>query len=176
MKNRILPLMIALVLSAALLAFAGDTKPGKPEGKQPTEDSSKITWHPYDEGLTLAKKLDRHVLIDFTTDWCGWCKKMDKETFADQEVISLINSQFVAVRVNGDSKNILDIDGYKISEKDLTRMDYRVSGYPAFWFLKADGSRLGQLRGYQQKDQMMQVLQYVAEYKYDTTGEHSQNN
>jgi len=176
MKNRILLLMLALVLSAALVVFAGETKPGQPEGKPQTETASKITWHPYDEGLTLAKKLDKHVLIDFTTDWCGWCKKMEKETFSDKEVISLINSNFVAVRVDGDSKDTLNVDGYKITEKDLTRMEYRVSGYPAFWFLKSDGSRLGLIRGYQPRDQMMQVLQYVAEYKYDTTGEHSQKN
>lgn len=176
MKLRILPLLIALIFAVALVAMAGETAPDKPEGKQPKTDQSKITWHPYDEGLTLAKKLDRHVLIDFTTDWCGWCKKMEKETFADKEVISLINSEFVAIKVDGDSEKILDIDGYKISEKNLTRLDYRVSGYPAFWFLKSDGSRLGQLRGYQQKNQMMEVLRYVAEYKYDTTGQHSQKN
>jgi thioredoxin-related protein len=168
--------MIALVLALALAVLAGETAPNQPDGKPQKADSSQITWYPYDQGLTLAKKLDRHVLIDFTTDWCGWCKKMEQTTFADNEVISLINSEFVAVRVDGESKDTLNIDGYKITEKDLTVGEYGVRSYPSFWFLKSDGSRLGLLRGYQQKNQMMEILQFVAEYKYDTTGEHTQKN
>ena len=42
-------------------------------------------------------------------------------------------------------------------------------GSLTFWFLKPDGVKIGALRGYQETGAMLQVLEFVAERKYDTT-------
>jgi len=134
-----------------------------------TRTGGNITWLDYDGGLTKAKLEDKHVFINFTTSWCGYCKKMNKSTFVDPEVVMMMDSNFVAIMVDGDSRHELDIDGYKITERDLTRKEYGVGSYPLYFFLKSDGEKLGALRGYQSKNQLMQYLTYVAERKYDTT-------
>jgi thioredoxin-related protein len=161
-----------IFVGAAAMLFANETT------KQPTAKKTSavqstteqaIQWLRYDEGLKKASKEDKHVFIDFTASWCGWCKKMDKETFAQPDVVKLINDQFVPVKVWGDSRDELDIDGYKISEQNLTRQQFGVSGFPSFWFLKSDGSKLAQIRGYRDAEFMMEALTYVAERKYDTT-------
>ena len=159
---RTLPILLIALYGMAL----ADTNEGK-VSPAPTDD--KITWIEFDDGLAKAKKENKHVFIDFTAKWCGWCKKMDREVFVDKRVVDILKSDFVTIKVDGDSENLLDIEGYKISEKNLAKQEFQVSGYPAFWFLKSDGTKLGVLKGYQQTDQLVQALEYVREYRYDTT-------
>ncbi len=150
-----------LVTVLAVPLVAGD--------KNVKKNSNEINWLAYDVGLALAKKENKHVFIDFTAKWCGWCKKMEKEAFIDEVVCDLIRDHFVPIRVDGDSKKVFDIDGYKISEKNLARSQYGVTGYPAFWFLKPDGTKLGLLKGYQATDALRGALEYVKDYRYDST-------
>src|SRR5690606_15282352 len=68
----------AILLSIMLFAgtaFAGDkTKDG-------------INWMTWDEAQVAMKKQPKKVWVDVYTDWCGWCKVMDKKTFSNPEVI-----------------------------------------------------------------------------------------
>jgi thioredoxin-related protein len=146
-----------------------EAKSEQPKAQAPAEKSGEITWMEYDAGLKKAREENKHVFIDFTAKWCGWCKKMDRETFKEPDVVKLINESFVPVRVDGDSPNELDVDGYKITEKSLTRNEFGVRGYPSFWFLKPDGTKLGKIDGYHNKDYMLEALTFVRDYKYDTT-------
>lgn len=156
--------MTGLIMVAGVALMAQDkTKPKEKEA------ATRIEWMSYDDGLAKAKKTDRQVLIDFTTSWCGWCKKMEREAFSDPEIIKTLNQEFVPIRVDGDSKRELNIDGYIISERDLTRSEYGVRGYPAFWFLESDGSKIGQVRGYKPTEAFKQALAYIKERQYDTT-------
>ena len=163
----ILPLI--LIYSFSMLS-AGDGE------KTNIENNKKITWYKYDDGLKKAKKENKHIFIDFTAAWCGFCKKMEKEVFVDPTVMNLLNNDFIAVRVDGESKKELDIDGYIISEKDLTRKEFGVTGYPTFWWLKPDGTKLGRETGYKPTEWMIGALKFVKEYKYDTTLARQYNN
>ena len=163
-----LTIALTLVLTVAVMAVEkGDKEKKGSDGKATT--NSKIDWRDYDDGLVLAKKTDRHVFIDFTAKWCGWCKKMDKEAFADSTVIGILNNDFVPVKVDGDSEKMLDIDGFKITEKNLARGEFQIRGYPAFWFLKPDGTKLGMLPGYQTTTNLTKALEFVRDYQYDST-------
>jgi uncharacterized protein YyaL (SSP411 family) len=162
--------MSILVSLFSLMTWAATEKDDKkkPSDKKQT-DKKEINWMAYDEGLKKAKAENKPIFIDFTAKWCGWCKKMDRETFSKPEVIELINNNFIAVKVDGDSERELNIDGYKITEKNLTRVEFGIRGYPSFWFLKPDGTRLGMIRGYRTADYMMEAFQFVLEKKYDST-------
>lgn len=161
---KIFVLMSGLIMMVGMALMAEEKSESK-EKKVPTT----IEWMSYDDGLVKAKKTDRQIMVDFTTSWCGWCKKMEREAFSDPEVIKTLNQEFVPVRVDGDSKKELNIDGYIISERDLTRSQFGVRGYPAFWFLESDGSKIVQIRGYKPTGTFKEVLAYINERKYDTT-------
>lgn len=130
-----------------------------------------IKWLKYEEGVKQAKDSNKQLLIDFSTAWCGYCKKMDRETFSDQRVIEYINENFVAIKVDGDSKREFEIDGFKTSEKRITKELYGVSGYPTFWFLESDGEKIGRQPGYQPAEQFLSLLAYVKDEKYRETKE-----
>ena len=164
-----------LIAAFGLSAMATDKDAKKDPPKSKTEQpkaeakSGEITWLQYDTGLKKAQKENKHVFIDFTAKWCGWCKKMDRETFQEPDVVELINQHFVPVRVDGDSPKELDVEGFKITEKNLTRSEFGVRGFPSFWFLKPDGTKLGKIDGYRDKAFMMEALTFGKDYKYDST-------
>ncbi len=155
------------LLTTSSVALSGAEISPK-DGSKPAEEPKKeIVWHAYDAGLKKAKEEDKHVFIDFTAKWCGYCKKMDRETFSDQRVIDILNNDFVPVKVDGESKKELDIDGYKITERNLAIQEFGVRGYPTFWFLKSDGSKLAPIGGYRPTDYMLEALTFVKEHKYE---------
>jgi thioredoxin-related protein len=126
-----------------------------------------LNWLSYNEGLALAEKENKYVLINFYTDWCGYCKKMDKETYSNEEVKSILNENFVIVKVNAESENKVIENGEEISERELARL-YQVSGYPTTWFLESNHSQIAPLPGYVTTEQFIPVLNYIGEGWYKT--------
>ncbi len=129
------------------MAFAG----GKTSG---------INWVKYDVALEQAKKHKKHIMIDFTTTWCGWCKKMAATTYQDTQVVNTINRDFVAAMVDGDSYNVLKMKDGDVTEKGIT-VQYQVSGYPTTWFLEPDGTKIAPAPGYIETQAMMYILNFV---------------
>ncbi|MBR1994733.1 MAG: thioredoxin family protein, partial [Alistipes sp.] len=61
----------------------------------------------FSEGSTdkirqLAEQQQKLVFIDLTADWCGYCRWMDSEVYAQPEVGNYMNAHFVAVRYDVD--------------------------------------------------------------------------
>jgi len=127
-----------------------------------------LNWLSYNEGLTLAQKEDKYVLIYFYTDGCSWCKKMEKETFSDEDVKKILSDKFVIVKINARSENKVIENGKEISERELATL-YQVSGYPTtwfFWFLEVTHTRIAPLPGYATTEQFIPVLNYIGEGWY----------
>lgn len=164
-KRFFLLMLVAVMFSQSVVA--DDTK----VEKKPAEAKTRIQWMQYDQGLALAKKEGKHILVDFTTSWCGWCKLMEKEAFSDSRIIKMLNNEFIPIRVDGDSKKQLNIDGYIITEKALTSQEFGVRGYPTFWFLESDGSKIGPLKGYQKIEPFVKALAFIKDRKYEENNE-----
>jgi thioredoxin-related protein len=150
---------------------ADPSKPSKTPAAAATDEkpADRVQWVSFDKGVQLQKGNGKHLFIDFTTTWCGWCKKMEAETFSDTAVAHYINKNFVPVKVWADQDSVLDIDGYKVTQKQLAQSEFQVSGYPTFWFLNTKKEKLGPVSGYRTKEQLMDILPVVAEYRYDST-------
>lgn len=160
-KTLLLSIFIFVFLSQSLLAADGS-------GDSKAQGTSKeIEWLDYDKGLIKGKEENKHIFIDFTAKWCGWCKKLDRETFVDPKVVKMLEEHFVSIKVNGESKRKLNIDGYIVTEQDLTRREYGVRGFPALWFLKPDGEKIGPIKGYVPADKFLEALTFVKDRKYD---------
>lgn len=66
-----------------------------------------INWINFQEALTRSKKDGKPVMIDVYTDWCGFCKKMDAQTFTDADVIAYVNENFHAVKFNAEGNQVI---------------------------------------------------------------------
>ena len=167
--TRYIPLALVLILAFGVLSLtAGEETPPK---QTTPEEPKEIKWLSFDKGLAAldTDSTEKHIFVDITASWCGWCKKMEREAFADPKVISLINQYFIPVKLWGDSKNELEINGYRISEQALAKSEFNVSGFPTFWFVSPDKARIGPLRGYQTTDNLLKALTWVKDFEYDTT-------
>jgi thioredoxin-related protein len=143
-------MLIATLTLLALLApegaVAGPAKP--PEGK--VEASLKRHEGPFAKVLEDAKAAGKPVVIDFYTDWCGWCKVMDKEVFTDAAVVKECNEAFLFFKVNAEKG-----EGKDVAAK------YGVDGFPTFVFVDGTGEELDRQIGYAPKDKFLPVLAEV---------------
>lgn len=124
-----------------------------------------INWLPYNEGLALAEKENKYVLVYFYTDWCSWCKKMDREVYSDKEIIKIMSQNFVSIRINTEAESKVAENGKEITERELAKL-YQVSGVPAIWFLESDRKRIAPLPGYVPPQRFKIVLNYIGEGWY----------
>ena len=116
---------------------------------------SPYSWPSNEGGLTwltsapqafeLAKKSGRYVFVDFSTEWCGWCKKMDRDTFGTSQ-FKKIAASFVLLKLDGDK------------ERELVRK-YGVRGYPTLLILDAQGKQMEAIVGYRTIDQLAPIME-----------------
>jgi thioredoxin-related protein len=99
------------------------------------------------DALSQAKKEHKLVLLDFTgSDWCGWCKKLDAETFTKAEFSDYAAKHLVLVT--------LDFPAQKPQAAELKEANkalqekYSVDGYPTLILLDQDGKVLFKQVGY----------------------------
>src|SRR6187399_1544026 len=90
--------LLLLVFAATAFRFPFGDK-NKDKNKNET-----INWITLQEAEKLNKKQPRKIVIDVYTDWCGWCKKMDKSTFADAKTAAYVNKHYYAVKLDAETK------------------------------------------------------------------------
>src|ERR1043165_9842370 len=66
------------------------------------QTGSSIKWMSFEEAVEKSKTEKRKIFIDVFTEWCGWCKVMDKSTFPDAEISKLLNEKFYAVKLDAE--------------------------------------------------------------------------
>ncbi|MEI6508723.1 MAG: DUF255 domain-containing protein, partial [Bacteroidota bacterium] len=98
--------------------------------------ADEIKWLGFNEGYNLALKKKKMMLIDVYTDWCGWCKRMDRDTYAKSEITELVNKDFIAIKFNPEAAGEYTYIGKKYNGGELAEMigESKISGYPATIF------------------------------------------
>ena len=137
------------LLATALLALLPMTACARPEGRAGESRSSgpgvAFASGSFDEALARARSEKKILLVDVYTDWCGWCKKLDREVFGDSRVAEASRG-LVAVRINAEK------EGEKVAQR------YDVQGYPTVLFVDGSGTVVKRIDGYVDAAEMLQTL------------------
>mgnify|MGYP001356047349 CR=1 FL=1 len=68
-----------------------------------------VDWYPWgEEAFTCAREQDRPIFLSVGYSTCHWCHVMEHESFEDQDIAQLLNSHFVAVKVDREERPDLD--------------------------------------------------------------------
>jgi thioredoxin-related protein len=113
-----------------------------------TQAQDQIQWMKFEEAIAANAKSPKMILVDVYTDWCGWCKKMDKDTFTDPQVIAHFQKNFYAVKLNAeDTKRSFEFMGKTFTEAQMAA-SMRVNSYPNFVVIEPSLQNIAQLPGY----------------------------
>jgi hypothetical protein len=134
---------------------------------------TKTNWISLEQAAELLKKEKRPVLIDLYTDWCGWCKVMDRKTYANKKVADYLGNKFYTVKVDAESKQPIRWMGqeylYNTSYKTNDFAIFLTGGqlsYPTTIILTSDGASPQAIPGFMEPKDFELILKYFGEGQY----------
>jgi thioredoxin-related protein len=135
-----------------------------------------VRWLTLKEAEKRLETERKPVLIDLYTDWCGWCKVMDKQTYSHDEVVKYINEHFIPVKLDAETKEVLSWKGksfrydqnYRVNSYALFLTGGQLS-FPTTVFLPADGSEPQPVPGFLEPKDIEVILKYFGEGQYGKT-------
>ena len=144
-------------------------------GLSPALAQEDVKWYSIKDALELTAREPRILIIDVYTDWCGWCKRMDADTFSNKEIAATLNRDFYPVKLNAEGKDSIVIGDNSYKFVDNGRRGYhelaaivtkgRLS-YPTISVVDERGRVLNAYPGYKDADQFKLFLAYFNEDAY----------
>src|SRR5579859_6141661 len=94
-----------------------------------------VDWYPWgDEALQRARQEDKPILLSIGYSACHWCHVMERESFENVQIASLMNQYFVCIKVDREERP--DVDSiYMQALQAMTRQ----GGWPMTMFLTPEG-------------------------------------
>ncbi len=149
----------AVILVGAAFAISTGTFIGLPLGEKT------IVWSNIADGSALSASTNKVMLIDVYTDWCTWCKKMDKDTYHTPEISDYVNQKFVPIRLNAESQESRFFGGQNITDSVLA-LALGVQEYPTTIFVTPEGTPITSVPGYIPPADFKQMLRFIGEGAY----------
>jgi len=165
-----LVLFLTSIALGAMLTFAVSADAGESASKADDKSTGKKEqvqpkWREFGAGMQEAEAEEKPVIVDVYTSWCGWCKRMDKTTYADENVNDYMEETFVPIKMNAESKDRTSYAGEEYSYNQIAK-GFRITGYPTTLFLQADGSHITTVPGYLKPEQFLTVLRFIGDGHY----------
>ncbi len=131
-------LLLFLLLASFLPCAIGRATPDAPTKEE-------IAWaSSFEAALEEAQIEGRIVMVDFFTTWCGWCRRLDADTYSHPEIVRRSRAM-VCVKVNAEVR------------KDIASR-YAVRAFPTITFLQGDGTLIDAVRGYSPPEKFGPIL------------------
>jgi thiol:disulfide interchange protein len=119
--------LVAVVTAACIPLGGGGSSAG----------TGQVEWlYDWQEATSKAEAENKPLMVNFYTDVCPECDKMDRITFSDGEVAAFLNENFVNVKINPDKP-----------ETQYLGREYGIWGVPTNVFATPDGLAFGKKVG-----------------------------
>ncbi len=128
---------------------------------------TEIHWMSIEEAASM-KNPKKKFFVDVYTHWCGWCKKMDRTTFKDPKVISVVGNQFYFVKFDAEQRTPMTWKGKEYNFVEGRRHGYNelakllLNGrlqYPSYAILDENLDPVKVIVGYRRSEQFINALE-----------------
>ncbi len=142
----------------------------------PSHNLEKLEWISWEEAVERNKTAPRKFIVDVYTDWCGWCKVMDRETFTVDSISNYLKTNFYCVKLNAERRDTVVFNNHAFTFVEqgggrgfhtlaASLVDGNLS-YPTLVYLTEKYERVMISPGFKRAPQLMPELQYVATQAY----------
>ena len=136
----------------------------------------KVNWISFAELEKAYAIKPKPIIVDLYTNWCGWCKEMDRVTYNNAKVAAYINENYYAVKYNAESTDSVVFNKIKYGFNKAAKtnelalqLSFGERSYPNTIFLAALNARPAPLSGYMKPKEIEAPLRYFAEKKGEET-------
>jgi len=141
-----------------------------------TNNKEKVQWISFQEAEKRMKTKALPILIDVYTDWCGWCKVMDKKTYANDSVANYLNKNFYSIKFDAESKAPVHWKGKTYIYNTQQRMHNLAiellkgdAGFPTTVIIPVQPNIPQPIPGFLQPAEIHTVLTFYANDHFKTT-------
>jgi len=137
-----------------------------------------VGWMSFEQAMAKSKVEKRKIFIDVYTDWCGWCKRMDANTFSEDRVSAYLSEKFYPVKFNAEQKESVEFNNYTFKYIPRGRGGYNemaaalLNGqlsYPSVVFLNENFEIIQVLPGYRKADEFLKIAHFIGDDQYLTS-------
>lgn len=127
-----------------------------------------LTWKSFPEAVADAQGQGKKILVFVYTDWCGWCRKFQREVYTDAALRAYLTQHYTLAKVNAEGDKPLNFRNMTFTEAELS-MALQASGFPTHIFMEPGEEKLNYIQavpGFMEANRFLMLLRYFGEDAY----------
>ena len=164
--------ILSISISLLLMVMTSSSYYGEEKVSRIDQNEEVVNWLTFEEAIEKSKTEKRKIFIDVYTDWCGWCKVMDKKTFSEVNIARYLNEYYYPVKLDAEQKEDITFRNHTFKFVPNGRRGYHelaawlLQGklsYPTVVFLDEDFNLIQPLPGYREPKDFHPILTFFGE-------------